>query len=323
MASPLRARARRALAAGIGTAALAALVPLGLAQPAAAASVPICSSHTHPALAAKLSRDIASAVAGRTDRYALNVWDAKTGVYCALHAYSTFDSASVVKATIMGAVLRRAQEQHRYLTSWEISNLRPMIENSDNSAASNLWNDLGRTRLNNFLRLVGMNYTTLGPGGYWGLTQITARDEMHLLDAYTDRTDVLTPNSKAFGLSLMAHVESDQRWGTPYGTPPGVVAHNKNGWLQRSFGDWRVHSIGVFTGNGKNYRMTVLTDNESSMDYGVTTIERIAWAVHHDLGTYNGKAATPYAPRVAGPQPGADTPLNPTSDGSVPFDYKG
>jgi hypothetical protein len=314
-------RARRALATGIGTATLAALVPLGLAQPAAAATSPICVSTTHPALAAKLSHDIASALVGRHDTYALNVWDAKTRVYCGVHEYWHFDSASVIKATIMGALLRRAQERHRGLTAWETGNLRTMIENSDNSAASRLWASLGRTRLNNFLRMVGMTSTSLGPGGYWGLSRITARDQMHLLDALTDRPDVLTASSKARAMYYMSHVESDQRWGTPYGAPAGVVSHNKNGWLPRATRGWRVHSIGAFTGNGKDYRMAVLTDNQSTMGYGITTIERIALAVHRDLGRYPTAAARTASPQAALPTaaPGADTPSVQSGDGSAPY----
>ncbi|MEY9848957.1 hypothetical protein ABH940_006061 [Streptacidiphilus sp. BW17] len=315
MVSPFRARVRRALAVGLGTTAVAALAPLGLAQPAAAATTPICTSAKHPALAAKLSRDIASAVRGRYDTYALDVWDQKTGVSCALHSTWHFDSASVVKATIMGALLRRAEDQHRYLDSFEVSNLRTMIENSDNQAATNLWDSLGMAELNHFLRLVGMTSTHLGQGGYWGLTQITARDEMKLLDAFTDRTDVLSPAGKAYALGLMGHVESDQRWGTPYGTPAGVAAHNKNGWLPRATLGWRVHSIGVFTSKTKDYRMVVLTDNQSTMDYGITTIERVALAVHDDLGRYNAPRALPQA----APQLTPAAPSSTAGDGSAPY----
>lgn len=318
MASSLKARARRALAAGLGTAALATLVPLDLAQPAAAATTPICTSSRQPALAAKLSRDITSALYGRADTYALSVSDPKTGVHCELHASWHFDSASVVKVTIMGAVLRRAEDQHRYLNSFEVSNLRSMITRSDNAAATALWNSLGMTRLEGFLKLVGMTSTSLGQNGYWGLTQITARDEMRLLDVLTDRTDVLSPKAKAYALSLMAQVEADQRWGTPYGTPAGIVAHNKNGWLPRASRGWRVHSIGVFTGNGKDYRMAVLTDNQSTMSYGITTIERVALAVHHDLGEFPRTTAN-MAPQVADQPPGSDAPSVQTGDGSAPY----
>jgi hypothetical protein len=317
VASRFKARARRALAGGLGAVAVAALAPLGLAQPAAAAPTPICTSHSHPALAAKLSHDITSALYGRTDTYALSVSDPRTGVTCSLHADHQFDSASVVKATIMATVLWK--EKGKYLTQFELDNLHPMIENSDNTAATNLWNYLGTAEINAFLKKAGMSNTVLGQNGYWGLTQINARDEMRLLDVLTDRTDVLTSGAKSFAQSLMAHVETDQRWGTPYGTPKGVTAHVKNGWLQRTATlDWRVNSLGIFNGSGRDYRMVVLTDHESTEAYGITTIERVALQVHRDLGMYGFKAAV--APRVGAQvqsQPGSDAPRVETSDGSA------
>ncbi|MEY9874819.1 beta-lactamase class A [Streptacidiphilus sp. MAP12-33] len=319
MASSFKARAKRALAGGLGAVAVATLAPLGLAaQPAAAATAPICTSSTHPALAAKLSRDINSALSGRTDTYALNVWDPHTGVYCSVHPYWHFDSASIVKATIMGALLYWRKGQT--LTAAEVAHLKPMIENSDNNAATWLWNYVGRTRIQRFLNAAEMTTTYLGPGGYWGLTQVDARDEMRLLNVYTDRTDLLTPNAKAYALKLMASVESDQRWGTPYGTPAGVTAHVKNGWLPRASLGWRVNSLGIFTGSGRDYRMAILTDNQSTMGYGITTIERIALQVHRDLGTY-GATASHTAPRTlpAQTQPGMDAPQSPAGDGSAPF----
>lgn len=318
MAPSFKARAKRALAGGLGAVAVAALAPLGIAQPAAAATTPICTSSSHPSLAAKLSRDITSALNGRTDTYALAVSDPHTGVTCSLHAYHQFDSASVVKATIMATVLWK--EKGKYLTQFELDNLHPMIENSDNGAATNLWNYLGHAEINAFLKKAGMTNTVLGSGGYWGLTQITARDEMRLLDVLTDRTDVLTPAAKSFAQSLMAHVETDQRWGTPYGTPKGVTAHVKNGWLPRSFRGWRVNSLGIFNGSGRDYRMVVLTDNQSTEDYGITTIERVALQVHRDLGSVVTKTTTA-SPRAAMPsaQPGADAPSVQTGDGSAPY----
>jgi len=72
---------------------------------------------------------------------------------------------------ILGTVLRKALDQHRYLTGTEVSRLRAMITQSDNNAASALWAQLGHPYLQHFLNLAGMKQTSLGPGGYWGLTR--------------------------------------------------------------------------------------------------------------------------------------------------------
>ena len=294
MAPPRSRRARRATAGLLGSTTLAALLPLALAGPAAATPVPapatrpadgrLCVSARHPALAARLSGDIAAALRGRADTVAVTVRDQVSGVTCALHPGWHFDSASVVKATVMAAVLRRAQEQRRDLTARERAELDAMITCSDNDAATALWNDLGRDRFAAFLALAGMTSTLPGHADYWGLTQITATDEMRLLDVLTDRQDVLSARWRAYALGLMARVIPEQRWGAPFGAPPGVTARNKNGWLPRATRGWRVHSLGILTGAGRNYRMAVLTDDNPTMDYGVDTVQRVALAVNRDVG---------------------------------------
>ncbi|TDU02299.1 beta-lactamase class A [Streptomyces sp. 846.5] len=312
MPSPRLSRARRLLATALGSTALAALLPLATAGSAAAATS-ICSAPAkHAALAAKLSRDIRSALSGRSDEIAVSVYDQNTGVFCTYNAYTHFDSASVVKAAIMGTVLRRAQEQHRGLTAWETSNLKAMITHSDNTAASNLWASVGRTRFQAFLNLAQMSSTYPGPGGYWGLTQITARDEVHLLDAFTDHHEVLNTTWRAYALRLMSEVTPSQRWGVPYGAPGGTLVSNKNGWLPRATHGWRVHSLGTVTGNGRDYRLAVLTQNNSTMGYGEISIERVAVAVHRDLG-----GSTARYPAAAAAPRSADVPA--PSDGSAPF----
>ena len=231
------------------------------------------------------------------------VEDPILGVSCTLSGAARFDSASVVKVTILGALLRKALDQHRYLTATEASLARAMITQSSNSAASALWAELGRAYIQHFLTLAGMGQTILGPGGYWGLTQITARDETRLLRLLLVANTVLSPNSRAYALGLMAQVISSQRWGVPAGAPAGVVVHVKNGWLPRATHGWRIHSIGAFTSSRGWYTIVVLTQDNPTMTYGVTTIQNIARVIHRDLNPW----ATSFtaAPALA---PSAGTP---------------
>jgi beta-lactamase class A len=258
---------------------------------AAQASTSACASPSasQRALAARLSRDIQAVLRTRSSIVALTVADRRTGVTCRLQEGRHFDSASVVKVTILGALLRTALEQHRYLTRTEVNLSTAMIEKSDNNAATALWNEVGRHRLQHFLNLAKMTETSLGPGGYWGLTQITARDELTLLRLLTSKNSVLDATSRQYALYLMAHVTSSQRWGVPAGAPAGVTVHVKNGWLPRSTYGWRIHSIGSFTGSGRDYMIVVLTQNNATMAYGVRTIEDLAEVIHRDLNS--GQAA--------------------------------
>jgi hypothetical protein len=152
----------------LGSAAVPFLAPAARASTAAAS---VCGSSSHPSLAAKLARDIQAAQRGRVSAVAVGVDDPGRGVTCWLNGSAHFDSASVVKVTILGALLRKAQDQHRYLTSHEAALATAMITKSDNNAASALWAGVGRGYLQYLLNLAQMKQTALGPGGYWGLTQ--------------------------------------------------------------------------------------------------------------------------------------------------------
>jgi beta-lactamase class A len=230
-----------------------------------------------------LSRDIERALRGRASAVAVGVEDPGEGLQCWLDASEHFDSASVVKVTILGALLYRTQDWHKSLTRTEVAQARAMITESDNDAASDLWADVGRRYLQHFLDLAGMTHTFLGPGIYWGLTQITASDEMRLLRLLVTKNTVLDTASRDYALDLMAQVIPSQRWGVTAGAPRGLTAHVKNGWLPLATHGWRIHSIGDFTGRGGGYSIVVLTQDNPSMSYGIDTIEAIAEAVNRDL----------------------------------------
>jgi hypothetical protein len=275
---------RRGLITVVATVLLAGiLVPL-LARPAsAAASTVSCRSSSHPRLAARLDRDIDRALRGRVSAVAVGVDDPGRRLQCWLNSSAHFDSASVVKVTILSALLRKAQEQHRYLTATEALLAHAMITESDNDAASALWDDVGRYDLQHFLNLARMTRTYLGPGGYWGLTLITAYDEVLLLRLLVNQNRVLDTSSRHYVLGLMARVIPAQRWGVPAGAPTSLIVHVKNGWLPLLTHGWRIHSIGTFTGRGGGYSIVVLTEDNPTMAYGIDTIEAIARAINHDL----------------------------------------
>ncbi|MFD3560180.1 serine hydrolase [Streptomyces sp. NPDC058686] len=278
------------LAAGV-------LVPLVAgAAPAAAATTPQVSCTSGKAgLAAKLQKDITAALAGRKGTVAVGLYDRTTNTTCTLRATSSYDSASVVKVTVLATLLWDAKKTNRYLTSREASLATAMITKSDNAATTSLWKQLGTTKVKAFLKAAGMTRTVPGSGGYWGLTQINVQDEQKLLSLVTAKNSVLSDNSRAYILKLMGKVVSSQRWGTPAGAPSSVAVHVKNGWLQRSTYGWRVHSIGAFQGGGHDYTISVLTHGNSTMSYGVDTIQGVARAIHRDL-TPTAPAASRYTP---------------------------
>jgi len=265
--------------------------PASAADPEAsstAAGPAICTSSSHPALAARIGRAIETARLRRVSFVAAEVDDPGAGLLCRLDSGSHFDSASVVKVTILGALLRKAQAEHRSLTRTERALAWAMITRSDNNAASALWAQTGRSWLQRFLTRAGMTHTVLGPGGAWGLTRMTAADETRLLWRLLTVNQVLDTASRHYALALMADVIPAQRWGVPAGAPRSLVVHVKNGWLPLAPYGWRINSIGGFTANsnkhsGSRYSIVVLTQDNPTMAYGVGTVEAIARVVNRDL----------------------------------------
>ncbi|MFF4114944.1 serine hydrolase [Streptomyces sp. NPDC001714] len=269
------------VATALGTGFLIAGV--AVAAPASAAAPAVSCTSAKAALATKLKRDITTAIANRKGTIAVGLYDRSTKTTCTLRSTTHYDSASTVKVTVLATLLWDAKKHNRYLTTTEQTLAKAMITKSDNDATTRLWKQLGLTKIKGFLSAAGMTQTTPGANGYWGLTQIDVHDEQKLLALVTAKNTVLSDNARAYILKLMGQVISSQRWGTPYGAPSGVSVHVKNGWLQRATHGWRVHSLGTFTGGGHDYQMTVLTQDNSTMSYGINTIQAVAKVVHKDL----------------------------------------
>ncbi|MGH3263820.1 MAG: serine hydrolase, partial [Trebonia sp.] len=260
----------------------------------------------YKALAAKLSADIQSALRGRPGDHAVTVYDTVTKVSCHTNGDRHFDSASIVKTIILAALLRWHQETGTSLSSRERDEATLMITQSDNDAATDLWDEVGMRGLRHLLSLAKMNETRLGTGGYWGLTQASAHDELLLLKLLVRPNSVLTAASRRYELGLMARVIPGQRWGTPAGAPRTVTTHVKNGWLPDGSG-WHINSLGAFTGRDRDYLIVVLTDDNPSEQYGIDTIQAVARAVHRDLNEPRLIPLARFAANVA-PSPTASRP---------------
>ena len=97
-------------------------------------------------------------------------------------------SASVVKAMLMVAYLDEPWVSGRALTSARRSLLTPMITESDNDAAQDVFDTVGHGALQALAGRVGMTHFATSP--IWGETQITAADQTKFflhIDSYRRR----------------------------------------------------------------------------------------------------------------------------------------
>jgi beta-lactamase class A len=266
---------------------LAAGAPALAAPSRASAPVaPICTSAKYPKLAARISAGIAAALAGRRHSVVgLTAADAAEDLSCAFHRTLHFYAASVIKVTILSALLRKVHGPGG-MTTAQRNLAYLMITQSSNSAAQRLWEDVGMADMRAFLNKAGMRHTVLNDA--WGLTQITAQDELTLLHVLTSGGKVLSKSSQRYVLRLMSKVIQSERWGVPAGAPSDVTVHVKNGWLPYPHaGDWHVNSIGAFTGKDVDYQIVILTGppagGRQAESYGIQTIQLAADVINRIL----------------------------------------
>jgi beta-lactamase class A len=274
--------------------------PARTPRPARApASVParatsgICTSSVQPALAAKLSRQIANTITSESSTVGIAATDPEEGIRCRYHQWREFHSASVIKVITLCALLYQLQGRGN-LSPYQAGLAQAMITESDNDAQDTLWNEIGITALQRFLTAAGMNHTVLGTDDYWGLTEVNAHDELRLLQLLITRNTVLDAASRRYALTLMADVVPDQRWGVSAGAPPDVTVHLKNGWLPDP-DLWDVNSIGDFTRHDLDYSIVILTSNDPGMAAGVATVETVARLINRELARADAPGADPGA----------------------------
>lgn len=270
------------------------------APPAPSSAAPPAS--TPPVVPAGRSpfarRGLRDYLAGRSGVVTAALYDARTGHTWVLHPRSVQYTASIVKVQIMGTALQEAAVAGQPLPAPEAALMGPMIENSDNDAATALLSDVGGPgAVGRFDQSAGLAHTTpstlaLIPGTSlpgWGLTTTTALDEVTLISDFAFPNPVLDETSRSYGLSLLEHIEPDQSWGVSAGAGPGATVALKNGWLPVRTAKWQVDSIGWISGHGRNYVLAVLTAGSPTEDYGIATIETIARDIYRSLGAAAGR----------------------------------
>jgi beta-lactamase class A len=175
-----------------------------------------------------------------------------------------FPTASVLKAMLMTAYLRRAGD--RPLTSGDRALLRPMIRRSDNVTATRIRDIVGNGALVRLARRAGMTRFAVNP--VWGLSLTTARDQT----LFFLRLEQLLPDRhQAYALKLLRTIVPSQRWGMGQTIPAGWTLHFKGGW---GSGTGAVdHQIGLLRRGDDRVSMAVMTVNNPSHAYGKATLE--------------------------------------------------
>src|SRR5579875_1281323 len=208
---------------------------------------------------------------GRVGRTAFAVIDSE-GRLSGVHLHWRFVSASVVKAMLLVAYLRMlaARGQHR-VDSYSNSILYPMINVSDNNAATQCWSIVGDGRLYALARAAHM--TDFQIVGIWANAQISAADQARF---FFEMDTLIPPEFVGYANRLLSTIASYESWGIPaVARPLGYQVYFKGGWRPTVLGQL-VHQIARLHGHGRTFSIAVMTDGNPSMGYGIQTIQGVA-----------------------------------------------
>jgi hypothetical protein len=179
-------------------------------------------------------------------------------------------SASVVKAMLLVAELRRLHEQGLPLDPVTEELLEAMITFSDNDAADAIYGRVGDPGLLAVAGSVRMRHFTVA--GYWGNVQVTAAD----LARFFSRVRVVLPRPyRRVGLGLLASIVPEQRWGLPRAARGRWTVYFKGGWRATDRGEL-VHQAAWLKDGHSQLAVAVLTDAQPSRLYAIHTVRGIA-----------------------------------------------
>ena len=215
-------------------------------------------------------------LAGRVGRTALAVVDSE-GRLSGIHAHWRFITASVVKAMLLVAYLRRlhAIGEHT-VDSHSNSFLYPMINVSDNSAATRCWSIVGDGGLYSVARAAGMSEFSIT--GSWADAEISPADQARF---FFEMDSLIPSEFVAYARSRLSGIAAYEGWGIPaIARPLGYKVFFKGGWRSTGLGQL-VHQIARLEGHRRTFSIAVMTDGNPSMAYGIDTIQGVTAALLH------------------------------------------
>jgi hypothetical protein len=201
---------------------------------------------------------------------------------------SQYSSASVSKALLLAAELRRLDRDDLPLDSGARALLEPMVTYSDNGAADAVYAQVGDAGLAEVAERAGMRDFEPTPG-FWGGDQITAAD----MARFFFRLDQNLPaRHRAYGKRLLAGIIPSERWGIPEALGGGWSIWFKGGWRppggEENSGQVTHQAALLVHRRGERAALAVLTDEAPWGGGGFQAIEGVARRLFSSPPPYRG-----------------------------------
>jgi Beta-lactamase enzyme family len=191
----------------------------------------------------------------------------------------TVPSASVLKAMLLVAYLDDPRVRDRPLRASDRRLIDPMIQRSDNEAATSVLEFVGPSEVDAVARRAGMREFSLDDT-VWGLSRIDAADQARFF-LHVDREVVA--RHRAAAMHLLATVIPAQRWGIGRIRLPGWQVYFKGGW---GAGTGEVeHQVVLLRHGAVRVSLAVLITDSPSHEYAKQTLQGLFARLLRGVGT--------------------------------------
>ena len=191
------------------------------------------------------------------------------------HRRQAAPAASVFKVMLLVVHLRKRHDAGLSRRDREL--LGPMIRRSDNVAASEVRDLVGRRRIERLARVARMR--DFRYHSVWGQSLTSPRDQtrfMHRLMSY------VPGRHRAYARHLLSHVIPEHRWGVARVKPRGWRLFFKGGW---GSGTGLVdHQVALLTRKRRRIAIAVFTELNPSHAYGKQTLRGVFARLLRGLG---------------------------------------
>jgi hypothetical protein len=192
-----------------------------------------------------------------------------------IRLHDQFITGSLVKAMLLVAYLRRldAMGQH-YIDPTSNSILYPMINVSDNNAATQCWSIVGDSGLYAVAHAAGMTDfsvdTSATWGSQWGAALLSAADQARF---FFEMDSLIPREFVGYARYLLSTIAGYESWGIPaVARPLGYQVFFKAGW-RPSPDIFLVNQAARLEGHRRTFAMAVMTDGDNGMGDGISKIE--------------------------------------------------
>lgn len=192
-----------------------------------------------------------------------------------VNVHRTFFTASVVKAMLLVAYLRRlAAHGQREVDVRSNSFLYPMIHVSDNDAATRCWAIVGDRGL--YALAGAAHMTDFSVSGLWGGALLSPADQARF---FFEMDSLIPRHFVWYARWLLSTIDPSQSWAIPaVARPLGYRVFFKDGSEPTASGQL-VHQVARLESPGLTFSLAVMTDGDPTMRYGIATIAGVTRAL--------------------------------------------